>query len=230
MVNVYDSLSFGCVGQHGTLVHEAGTTYFNGASLQNSGTAEVRGGTWYNNTGTNSLVNTGTLNKTTTNYFAISVPMQQQNATVNVQAGTLTLSAGSNTHQNVSWSVASGATLILNDTHTFSGTHGGAIAGTLVQTHGTVQAGSNGATFNFTNTGYQWQGGTLNGGSTGLTNAGLLRMVGYYGRYLSGVLVNTGTLVHEAYRPTSTGRACETAAQRRCAQVVGTATQAPTAL
>jgi hypothetical protein len=205
----------------GTLVHEAGTTYFNGASLRNSGTAEVRSGGWYSNTGTNSLVNTGTLNKTTTNSFTITVPMQQQNATVNVQAGTLTLSASSNTHQNVSWSVASGATLVLdgthtfsgthigwsvasgatlvlqNGTHTFSGTHSAEIAGTLVQTYSTVQAGSEGATFNFTGTGYQFRDGTLNGGSAGLTNAGLLRMVNSYDRYLSGVLVNTGTLVHE---------------------------------
>jgi hypothetical protein len=182
----------------GTLVHEAGTTNFNGASLRNSATAEIRRGNWYSSTGTNSLVNTGTLNKTTTDNFTITVPMQQQGATVNVQAGTLTLSAGSNTHQNVSWSVASGASLRLpSGTHTFVGTHSGAIAGTLLQTGGTVQAGSNGATFNFTNTGFQWQEGTLNGGSAGLTNAGLLRMVNSYGRSLSGVLVNTGTLVHE---------------------------------
>jgi hypothetical protein len=202
------------------LVHENGWTYFNGASLQNSGTAEVRLGGWYSHTGTNSLVNTGTLNKTTTNSFTISVPMQQQGVTVNVQAGTLTLSAGSNTHQDVSWSVASGATLVLDGTHTFSGTHSGwsvasgatlvlngthtfsgthsaEIAGTLVQRSGTVQAGSEGATFNFTGTGYQWVQHTLNGGSAGLTNAGLLRMVGYLERGLSGVLVNTGTLVHE---------------------------------
>jgi hypothetical protein len=198
MVNSYGRSLSGVLVNTGTLVHEAGTTYFNGARLQNSSTAEVRSGTWYNNTGTNSFVNTGTLNKTTTNSFTITVPMQQQNATVNVQAGTLYLSAGSNTHQNVSWSVASGATLVLNGTHTFSGTHSGAIAGTLVQTNNTVQAGSEGATFTFTGTGYQWQDGTLNGGSAGLTNAGLLRMVNSYGRYLSGVLVNTGTLVHEA--------------------------------
>jgi lysophospholipase L1-like esterase len=204
----------------GTLVHEDGSTYFNGASLRNSGTAELHAGYWYNNTGTNSLVNTGTLNKTTTNSFTITVPMQQQGATVNVQAGTLTLSADSNTHQNVSWSVASGATLVLGGTHTFSGTHTGwsvasgatlvldgthtfsgthssEIAGTLVQTYGTVQAGSEGATFNFTGTGYQWVRHTLNGGSAGLTNTGILRMVGYLERGLSGVLVNTGTLVHE---------------------------------
>jgi hypothetical protein len=197
MVNSYGRSLSGVLVNTGTLVHEAGTTYFNGASLQNSGTAEVRLGGWYSNTGTNSLVNTGTLNKTTTNSFTISVPMQQQNATVNVQAGTLTLSAGSNTHQNVSWSVASGATLVLNGTHTFSGTHSGEIAGTLLQTNYTVQAGSEGATFNFTGTGYQWVQYTLDGGSAGLTNAGLLRMVNSYGRYLSGVLVNTGTLVHE---------------------------------
>jgi hypothetical protein len=198
MVNSYGRSLSGVLVNTGTLVHEAGTTYFNGARLQNSGTAEVRAGTWYSNTGTNSLVNTGTLNKTTTNNFTITVPMQQQNATVNVQAGTLYLSASSNTHQNVRWSVASGATLVLNGTHTFSGTHSGAIAGTLLQTNNTVQAGSEGATFTFTGTGYQWQDGTLNGGSAGLTNAGLLRMVNSYGRSLSGVLVNTGTLVHEA--------------------------------
>jgi fibronectin-binding autotransporter adhesin len=198
MVSNYGRFLSGVLVNTGTLVHEAGTTHFNGASLRNSGTAEVRGGTWNNNTGTNSLVNTGTLNKTTTSSFTISVPMQQQNATVNVQAGTLTLSAGSNTHQNVSWSVASGATLVLNGTHTFSGTHSGEIAGTLLQTNYTVQAGSEGATFTFTGTGYQWVQYTLDGGSAGLTNAGLLRMVSNYGRFLSGVLVNTGTLVHEA--------------------------------
>jgi hypothetical protein len=197
MVGKLWSLSVGCVGQH----RHAGSRGWIDL-LQRGEPAKQRhsGGAWWNwysNTGTNSLVNTGTLNKTTTNNFTISVPMQQQNATVNVQAGTLTLSAGSNTHQNVSWSVASGATLVLNGTHTFSGTHSGAIAGTLVQTNNTVQAGSEGATFNFTGTGYQWVQYTLNGGSAGLTNAGLLRMVGSYGRYLSGVLVNTGTLVHE---------------------------------
>jgi hypothetical protein len=181
----------------GTLVHEAGTILFNSARLQNSGTVEVRSGDWRNNTGTNSFVNTGTLNKTTANSFAIYLSMQQQGATVNVQAGTLYLNAISNTHQDVSWSVASGATLQLYGTHTFTGSHSGEIAGTLVQLSGTVQAGSAGATFNFTGTGYQWQDGTLDGGSAGLTNAGLLRMVDSFSR-LSGVLVNTGTLVHEA--------------------------------
>jgi hypothetical protein len=156
-------------------------------------------GSWSNNTGANSLVNTGTLNKTTTVDFTISVPMQQQNATVNVQEGAL-YSFGQQQHASeceMERGKRSDAESCVG-THTFSGTHSGEIAGTLVQTGGTVQAGSEGATFNFTGTGYQWQDGTLNGGSAGLTNAGLLRIVNVYTRDLSGVLVNTGTLVHEA--------------------------------
>jgi hypothetical protein len=40
--------------------------------------------------------------------------------------------------------------------------------GTLVQTGGTVQAGSDGATFNFTGTGFQWQAGHAERGFGGL--------------------------------------------------------------
>jgi hypothetical protein len=93
-----------------------------------------------------------------------------------------------------------------------------------------VQAGSEGATFNFTGTGYQWQQYTLNGGSAGLTNAGLLRMVGNYGRYLSGVLVNTGTLVHEDGSTYFNGASLRNSGTAEVRQVVGTTTQAPTAL
>jgi hypothetical protein len=73
MVNLYSRNLSGVLVNTGTLVHEAYLTYFNGASLQNSGTAEVRSGGWYSNTGTNSLVNTGTLTKTTTDNFTITV-------------------------------------------------------------------------------------------------------------------------------------------------------------
>jgi len=186
----------------GTLVQEDGTTYFDdGASLRNSATAEVHLGGWNGNLITSRVVNTGTLTKTTTNNFTISIPMEQRNASVDVQAGTLILSGPSSTHRDVNWSVASGALLELssNASHTFVGTHSGSIAGTLIQKGCSVQTGSDGATFNFTGTGYQWQYGTLAANVAVLTNAGLLRMVDGYGRrFLWGVLVNTGTLVHEA--------------------------------
>jgi hypothetical protein len=46
MVNSYGRYLSGVLVNTGTLVHEDGSTYFNGASLRNSGTAEVRlGGT-----------------------------------------------------------------------------------------------------------------------------------------------------------------------------------------
>jgi hypothetical protein len=80
MVGNYGRYLSGVLVNTGTLVHEDGATYFNGASLRNSATAEIRRGNWYSSTGTNSLVNTGTLNKTTTDNFTITVPMQQQHA------------------------------------------------------------------------------------------------------------------------------------------------------
>ncbi len=174
---------------------------FNGATLQNTGTLELQAGALRHNSGTNLIQNTGTLRKTTTSGFTISVPLQTQNATMEVQAGTLYLTGAGDYRHNTTWSVASGATLELSgssSTHTFTGTHSGAIAGFLGQTGGTVAAGSNGAVFNFTGNGFAWYAGTLNGGSAGLTNQGLLRVVANSGsyRYLSGLLVNSGTLVH----------------------------------
>jgi hypothetical protein len=181
----------------GVLVQEAGNTDFNGASLRNSGTVELRDGQWRNSSGTNTIVNTGTLTKETLNDFRIEVPMQQQNAQVAVLEGLLSIGgSSSHTHQNVSWSVASGATLVLGGTHTFSGTHSGAIAGTLLQTGGTVRAATDGGTLNFTGTGFQCSGGALSGGSAGLANAGVLRIVN--GASLAGLLLNSGVLVQEA--------------------------------
>jgi hypothetical protein len=200
MVGSYGRYLSGVLVNTGTLVHEAGSTYFNGARLQNSGTAEVRLGGWYSNTGANSLVNIGTLNKTTTNSFTISVPMQQQNATVNVQAGTLTLSAGSNTHQDVSWSVASGASLsvAVRHAHLCRNPQREPLRARCFRRVARCRRVATAPLSTLRVRAIQWREGTLNGGSAGLTNAGLLRMVGSYGRYLSGVLVNTGTLVHEA--------------------------------
>ena len=220
----------GMLVNNNLLIHESGCVEFNRSILQNNNTAEVRDGGWFGNTMADSFINTGRLNKTTAGEFRIALQTQQQNAIVDVRAGSLFWSGTSEVtvteynHHNVNWSVASGASLILGlsnrDTHTFSGTHNwsvaengsaalgegthiftgthsGEIAGTLSQGYGTVRVGSEGATFNFTGTGYLWQNGILDGGSTGLTNAGVLRIsAGIYGRVLEGVLVNTGTLVH----------------------------------
>jgi hypothetical protein len=95
MVGSYGRYLSGVLVNTGTLVHENGERPTStGRVCKTAAQRRCVVEYWYNNTGTNSLVNTGTLNKTTTNSFTITVPMQQQNATVNVQAGTLTLSAG----------------------------------------------------------------------------------------------------------------------------------------
>ncbi|GIV07138.1 MAG: hypothetical protein KatS3mg017_0340 [Fimbriimonadales bacterium] len=200
VVDNYSRSLSGLLVNTGTLVHQAGGTYFNVATLQNSNLLEVQAGGLNHNTGTNRIQNTATLRKTTTNSFTISVPLQTENATMEVQAGSLSLTGAGDYRTNTTWSVASGATLYLSGstTYTFTGTHSGAIAGTLMQTAGTVAAGSSGAVFNFTGNGFAWQDGDLNGGSSGLTNQGLLRIVGSNTRYLSGLLVNSGTLVHQA--------------------------------
>jgi len=201
-VNNYSRGLSGLLVNQSQLVHEAGTTYFNGATVRNAtgATAEVRFGNWYNSSGSNLVVNLGTLTKTTTNSFTCGVPMQQQNATVNVQEGTLSLTGANSTHENVSWSVASGATLAFDRTHIFTGAHAGNIAGTLgaFSSNAVLRAGSAGATFNFTGTGLQVSDAAIDGGSAGLTNAGLLRWVNNYSRGLSGLLVNQSQLVHEA--------------------------------
>ncbi|OYT68571.1 MAG: hypothetical protein CFK48_11145, partial [Armatimonadetes bacterium CP1_7O] len=189
----------GLLVNNGTLVHQEGETLFYTATLQNTGTLELQKGRLSNGSGTNLIQNTGTLRKTTTNGFTIWAPLRTENATMEVQAGTLTLWGAGDYRHNTTWSVASGATLELSgsgSTHTFTGTHSGAIDGTLIQTNGTVAAGSNGAVFNFTGNGFAWYSGTLNGGSAGLTNQGLLRVVAGGSKSLSGLLVNSGTLVH----------------------------------
>jgi len=115
-----------------------------------------------------------------------------------VLEGLLSIGGGSShTHQNVVWSVASGATLQFpSGTHTIRGVNRGEIAGTLIQTGGTVRAATDGGTLNFTGTGFQCSGGALSGGSAGLANAGVLRIVN--GASLSGLLLNSGVLVQEA--------------------------------
>jgi hypothetical protein len=94
--NLYSRYLSGVLVNTGTLVHEAGLTYFNGASLQNSGTAEVRSGGWYNNTGTNSLVNTGTLRKVSpdpNNPTSFTITVNTTNSgLIEVQNGTLSVS------------------------------------------------------------------------------------------------------------------------------------------
>jgi hypothetical protein len=189
----------GTLVNHGTLIHEVGTTTFDNASLHIRGSVELRSGGWTTEPNTSNIIyNMNTLRKTTAQNFSLAVPIEQRRATVQVEAGTLYLSGSNNLHEDVRWSVANGASIEFRaGTHTFVGTHEATIEGGLLQVGATVQVGSNGATFNFTGTGYRWEWGTLDGGSAGLVNNGILRIVQNGSHTLSGVLINNGTLLHD---------------------------------
>jgi hypothetical protein len=191
--NVRDLVGTLVNGGTGTLRHEASILVFNGATLQNSGTVEVQAGEWYNNSGTNRVVNSGTLVKTGTDSFNIYYVPFSNSGMVEVQEGTLYFN-GSAISGNGQWNVASGGTLSLSGS--LLGTHSGTVAGTAIIAG--LSVGSDGATVNFSGNGLEHVVGTL-GGSGTLTNLGLLRLPSTgSSRDLVGTLVNGGTLRHEA--------------------------------
>jgi hypothetical protein len=181
----------------GTLRHEADELRFSGATLQNGGTVEVQEGNWYNTSGTTNLVvNRGTVVKTGTGSFDISVPFSNS-GTVEVQEGTLYFN-GSTISGNGQWSVASGGTLWFPSSSTLSGTHTISGQGTVgLSTYGTLTVAGD-VTLNLANGGlFDFYSGTLSV-SGSLTNLGLFRLpTQSYVRSLVGTLVNGGTLRHE---------------------------------
>jgi len=146
MVNSYGRSLSGVLVNTGTLVHEAGTTYFYGARLQNSGTAEVRGGTWSSNTGTNSLVNTGTLNKVSpdpNNPTSFTITVNTTNSgLIDVQNGALSVSNLTQTAGEAR--IRRGATLSVSNPLAMQGgklTGAGTLSGALNNTAGTIAPG-----------------------------------------------------------------------------------------
>jgi hypothetical protein len=146
--NLYSRYLSGVLVNTGTLVHEnAGLTYFNGASLQNSGTVEVRsGGNWYNNTGTNSLVNTGTLRKVSpdpNNPTSFTITVNTTNSgLIEVQNGTLSVSNLTQTAGEAR--IRRGATLSVSNPLAMQGgklTGAGLLNGALTNTAGTIAPG-----------------------------------------------------------------------------------------
>jgi len=147
MANNVSRYLSGVLVNTGTLVHEDGPTYFNGASLQNSGTAEVRLGGWYSNTGTNSLVNTGTLRKVSpdpNNPTSFTITVNTTNSgLIEVQNGTLSVSNLTQTAGEAR--IRRGATLsVVSNPLAMQGgklTGAGQLSGALNNTAGTIAPG-----------------------------------------------------------------------------------------
>jgi hypothetical protein len=114
--------------------------------LQNSGTAEVRSGVWYSNTGTNSFVNTGTLNKVSpdpNNPTSFSITVNTTNSgLIEVQNGTLSVSNLTQTAGEAR--IRRGATLSVSNPLAMQGgklTGAGQLNGDLTNTAGTIAPG-----------------------------------------------------------------------------------------
>jgi hypothetical protein len=112
-----------------------------------------------------------------------------------VDAGTLSFAGATST--GAGFTVAAGATLDLTGgttTTTLTGTYGGSGDGTVLLASGRLNVGTAGATFDFDPGLFQWTGGTLAGGSAGLTNVGTITLSGAGAAVLNGRLINHGTL------------------------------------
>ncbi len=181
-----------------TLDNQAGTTY----DLQTD--AGITGSTIYGGIG--SIVNNGTLLKsvgtTTTNSTIIAHLTATAQGLIHLAQGNLVLQPqahtdGSATYQSATFTVDKGAVLdptggaIVSATGTLTGNG----LGELLLTQGTLQAGSGGVTLNFPGSFLQWAGGTLDGGSNGLTNAGTITLAGSGTESFANDLTNNGTVV-----------------------------------
>jgi len=143
------------------------------------------------------FTNAGTFRKsvgTGTTTFS-GVPFNNNNATIDVQSGTLVLASGG-TSTSGTFTVATGAIFDLTgvSTHTYTGTYTGTGAGTIRLSGGTIAIGMAGATFNFSGSLFQWTGGTLTGSGI-LTNASTstLNISGADFKTLDVTLNNAGT-------------------------------------
>ena len=130
----------------GTLIHEAGSTYFQGATLENRATAEVRAGRWFHSSGTNRVVNTGTLRKVLpapNNPTSFSITVNTTNSgRIDVQNGTLSFSNLTQTAGETR--LHRGATLSVSNPLAMQGgklTGAGQLSGALNNTAGTIAPG-----------------------------------------------------------------------------------------
>ncbi|WP_456427099.1 hypothetical protein, partial [Rhodocaloribacter sp.] len=115
--------------------------------------------------------------------------------TVEAQTGTVRFD-GTTTHTDAVLAAALGAAVRFNSgTHTVVGTLSGNPDGAVFMDSGaSLQADAMGGTLAFGGTGFDWQGGTIKGGTT-LTNAGSMTLSTGSNKVLNpATLVNTGTM------------------------------------
>jgi len=145
--------------------------------------------------------NAGTLQKTAgTGASVINVKFSNQDGTIEVDSGTISLQTAGGTSSGGSFIVASGAILDLTGGKTvaYAGSYHGSGAGTVSLDSGTLAVGTGGANFDFAAGLFQWTGGTIDTSLGNLTNSGTMTLSGASGgaEHLqgTGILTNLGTI------------------------------------
>ena len=172
-----------------------GQVYFSGGTLNNlaGGTFDLQSGNLNNSSGTNAFNNSGTLRKSTgTGTITVGVAFNNLGGSIDVRAGTVSLTSFGGSSTGGTLNAANSATLLLGGTLT--GNYVGSPAGFVGLAGVTLQVGAAGASLNFGGNGFTLSGGALNGGSAGLTNTGILNITGASNLTLQGILNNTGVI------------------------------------
>jgi len=190
----------------GTFINESvlryldGTLYLNGATIQNYGLIVAEQGriTTVASTWNEYMIkNFATLRKQGTGSLTIQVPVEQQNAYVQVLEGSLLLQTSSK-FGNTNWLVNHGANLhIQSGINYFLGNHVGEINGSLLNSARILLMGSSAVVFNFGGNGFTWVSGEIYQHYVPLRNDGLIRTVPGHDRVLAASLFNAGTFHHQ---------------------------------
>ncbi len=152
-------------------------------------------GTWFNYTGTNSLLNQGVLHKSTPATFSTNVPSTLAGSVL-VHQGLLQWFSTSINFQNPSLTIDPGAALSLNNC-SLRGTVGTALgAGSALSMFGGSALSDDLTISASQQSGFNWIGGDWNFQGHTLTNGALLTISQNVDRHVySGAILNNGTLV-----------------------------------
>jgi hypothetical protein len=200
----------GTLNNDGTITVTSQIFYFDAGTLTNlaDGTFTIQGdhvvvGT---TSGPSNFNNSGTVQKFSSGDSDVTLlGVNLNNAadgTVNVQTGTLKLTAGGGTSAGGTFNVSTGATFDLGDggqrtlTGSYTGSGGGEV---LLHGSGRLAIGSDGATFDFPQDMFHWTGGAIDTTAGSLTNApdGFITVDGD-DVLLGGTLNNLGTITQQA--------------------------------
>ncbi len=190
-----DHSIFGSVANQGSFTWNGGTWYWQSQAFNNTGTLSASGGNWSNWTGTNSLVSSGQIVKTSAGDLTLQVPTTLNSGSVSVQAGRVFWQQAPTTvNPSVSWDVFNGAELRFRNA-TLSGTINATANGFLGQDAGCSIAAGSSLTLNTSGPiGWQWAGGDLQMNGSPLTNAGKMSVTGGDRSSLNGEFRNQADL------------------------------------